>query len=105
MEKQVEVYTSINNVKYKHIYYISQIMTNKEPIIDSNNKNQTDEIGDIKWLNYFDSIEKLRNYHLEKINVLNNIHNQIKYLLFNFKEIIDKYKHNKNNNNDLIVMV
>ena len=39
MEKQVEVYTSINNVKYKHIYYISQIMTNKEPIIDMNNKN------------------------------------------------------------------
>ena len=105
MEKQIEVYTSINNVKYKHIYYISQIMTNKEPIIDSNNKNQTDEIGDIKWLNYYDSIEKLRNYHLEKINVLNNIHNQIKYLLFNFKEIIDKYKHNKNNNNDLIVMI
>ena len=105
MEKQVEVYTSINNVKYKHIYYISQIMTNKEPSIDSNNKNQTDEIGDIKWLNYYDSIERLRNYHLEKINVLNNLHNQIKYLLFNFKEVINKYHHNKNNNNDLIVMI
>ena len=104
MEKQVEVYTSINNIKYKHIYYISQIMTNKEPLIDINNKSQTDEIGDIKWLNYYDSIEKLRNYHLEKINVLNNLHNQIKYLLFNFKEVINKYNHNKNNN-DLIVMI
>ena len=41
-------------------------MTNKEPIMIVIIK-KTDEIGDIKWLNYFDSIEKLRNYHLEKL--------------------------------------
>ena len=105
MDKQIESYTSINNVKYKHVYYISQIINNKEAIIDINNKNQTDEVSEIRWLNYDDSLKKIRKYHIDKINVLNNIHNQIKYLLFNFKEIIYKNSHNKNNNNNLIMIM
>lgn len=85
-DKHIESYTSINNSKYKHIYFISQIITNNNPCLDFNNKNQINEIGDINWFTYNDSINKLRHYHLEKYNVLNNIHNKIKYLLFYYKK-------------------
>lgn len=107
IDKQVESYTSINNVKYKHIYYVSQLLSDKKPCIDSNNKEQTNEIGDIKWLTYNNSIIKLRNYHLEKINVLNNLHNSLKLLLLEIKFIFNQYKNNKyeNKNNDLVVII
>jgi 8-oxo-dGTP pyrophosphatase MutT (NUDIX family) len=105
IDKQIETYTSINNVKYKHIYYVSQIITNKNPIIDYKNKNQTDEVGDIKWLNYNQCLEKLRNYHLDKINVLNNIHNQLKLLLLEIKNIINKNTYHNHKQNDLIVSI
>lgn len=105
IEKQIETYTSINNIKYKHIYYISQIITNKKPIIDKKNKEQIDEVGDIKWLNYNECLDKLRDYHLDKINVLNNIHNQLKFLLFEIKNIINKNTYQNNQQNDLIISI
>ena len=107
MEKLTEVYTSINNVKYKHIYYISQINTNAEPYVNKNNKNQVDEIGDIRWFSYNTAVSKLRSYNLEKINVLKNLNHQLILLLTEIKSLFNSYEKEdqKNYEQNLVIEI
>ncbi len=87
-----ETYMASNNLKYKHIYYIAQIKDNNFiPLIDDNNLSQKIEIGDIKWLSFNNAILKIREYNIEKKNVLLNLHNNIRYTLENFKIIVDDF--------------
>lgn len=87
-----ESYMASNNLKYKHIYYIAQIKNNNtELIIDKNNKLQNIEISDIKWLNYCDSLNIIREYNVEKKNILLNLHFTLKYIIENFKNITENF--------------
>jgi hypothetical protein len=61
-----ETFTGSNLKSYKHKYYLCKI--NPE---NSYNKNyQKSEIGDMKWFNYDECMEKIRNYNIEKKNML-----------------------------------
>ena len=83
-----EIYLASNNLKYKHIYYISQIKNNNIiPKIDSENILQKIEIGDLKWFSFNDALSTIRDYNIEKKNLLLNLHLNIKYTLENFKNI------------------
>ena len=85
-----ETYIASNNLKYKHIYYISQINNkNFELKIDNNNLNQKIEIGDIRWFNFKESLNIIRDYNIEKKNILFNLHLNIKYTIDNFKKILE----------------
>jgi 8-oxo-dGTP pyrophosphatase MutT (NUDIX family) len=87
-----ETYIASNSLKYKHIYYISQIKNkNIELKIDINNKNQKIEIGDIRWFTFNDALKIIREYNIEKKNILLNLHLNIKYTIENFKELLDNY--------------
>jgi 8-oxo-dGTP pyrophosphatase MutT (NUDIX family) len=87
-----ETYIASNGLKYKHIYYISQIKNkNIELKMDNKNKNQNIEIGDIKWFSFNDGLKIIREYNIEKKNILLNLHFNIKYILENFKELLDKF--------------
>ena len=46
----IEEYKGINNVRYKHIYYIGMMKNHVELKIDMTNKDQYTEIRDITWL-------------------------------------------------------
>jgi len=84
-----ETYLATNNLKYKHIYYIAQTKNKDVNIfLDKDNKNQKIEIGDIKWMKFKDALNIIRDYNIEKKNVLLNIHYNIKYTLQNFKELL-----------------
>ena len=69
-----EIYTGINNLKYKHVYYLATIrndeyyMDNLE--IDSTNYEQYTEISSIDWFNMKDSISRIRPYYYSKINII-----------------------------------
>ena len=69
-----EIYTGINNLKYKHVYYLATIkndeyyMDNLE--IDSSNYEQYTEISNINWFNMKDSINHIRPYYYSKINII-----------------------------------
>lgn len=90
-----ETYMASNNLKYKHIYYISQIKDNYLNLkIDKNNNSQKIEIGDIQWLSFHDALYKIREYNIEKKNVLLNLHLNIKYTIENFKIILDNFLQN-----------
>jgi 8-oxo-dGTP pyrophosphatase MutT (NUDIX family) len=73
-----------NGIKYKHIYYIAEIYENL-PNISSNDSN---EIGSLGFYSFKDTQLLIRDYHVEKKNILiqiylyyleilleNNIHN------------------------------
>jgi 8-oxo-dGTP pyrophosphatase MutT (NUDIX family) len=85
-----ETYIASNNLKYKHIYYIGEIKNKNINItLDLKNINQTIEIGDIKWFYFNDALNIIRDYNIEKKNILLNIHLNIKYTLINFKEMLN----------------
>ena len=87
-----ETYMASNNLKYKHIYYISQIKNNNyELLIDKDNFSQNIEIGDIKWVSFNNAMLKIREYNIEKKNALLNLHMNIKYTIENFKIIVDDF--------------
>jgi 8-oxo-dGTP pyrophosphatase MutT (NUDIX family) len=76
-----ETFYGSNNVRYKHIYFLAQANTSREPTLNYNNKNQISEISKIKWFTYEKSLKVLRPYNKEKINVLKNINNILNHTI------------------------
>jgi len=77
----IEEYISINDVHYKHIYYIGKIDNYLDLYIDKNNKDQYTEIKDIKWLTEEECYQKIRDYDNHK-----------KKIIFEFFDFIKNYK-------------
>lgn len=65
-----EVYKSINNVIYKHIYYFAEYIGNDDIKIDYNNHTQMTEISDIMWADYNMCKNIIRPYYTEKLNII-----------------------------------
>ena len=88
IEPLEELYMSTNKVKYKLKYYISQYTTNKKLTIN-NNRQQKIEISQLKWYNYDEILSKIRNYNIEKINIVNTIYYNIINLILGIKDKIE----------------
>ena len=72
-----EVYSGINNVKYKHIYYFSiynepesEEFIDNEVDLNINNKEQLLEISKIKWFNFNEIENTIRYYYISKLNII-----------------------------------
>jgi 8-oxo-dGTP pyrophosphatase MutT (NUDIX family) len=97
MTPMEETYLASNSLKYKHIYYVSQIKDNHYPLnIDEKNMYQNIEIGDINWFLFEDAMKKIRDYNIEKKNILLNLHMNIKYTLLHFKKMLDHFLEKEN---------
>tara|TARA_B100000214_G_C23912158_1_gene601852 strand:+ start:424 stop:1257 length:834 start_codon:yes stop_codon:yes gene_type:complete len=68
----VEEYIGINQVRYKHVYYIGNIPGRCDLVINKENKDQYTEIKDIKWCSEEESLEKIRDYDVNKKKVITN---------------------------------
>jgi 8-oxo-dGTP pyrophosphatase MutT (NUDIX family) len=68
----VEEYVGINNVRYKHVYYIGNTTNQCELVINSENMDQYTEIKDIKWCSEEDCLVNIRGYDGPKRNVIIN---------------------------------
>jgi len=68
----VEQYTGINNVKYKHVYYIGTIKERCNLVINKENKDQYTEIKDIKWCSEEECLKKIRDYDNHKRDIIIN---------------------------------
>lgn len=70
-----EDYIGSNNINYCHIYYIGK-MINKETelYIDKFNKNQINEIKDIKWFDRDECHKYIRDYDDHKNKVINDFY-------------------------------
>ena len=76
-----EEYKGINNVNYKHIYYIGKINNYEKLFINHKNPDQYKEIKSIRWLNKKECLDKIRCYSISKINLIQTF--------FNFFEKMD----------------
>ena len=81
-----EEFVGENNVRYKYIYFIGKL-SNLDKILslDPKNNEQITEIKDIQWLTKREALDKCRDYHNSRMNLIEKI--------FDFIEIIrtDKY--------------
>jgi ADP-ribose pyrophosphatase YjhB (NUDIX family) len=68
----IEEYKGINNVRYKHIYYIAMTEKEIELKIDMKNKNQYTEVKNIAWLSKKECYEKIRNYDKNKKKIIHD---------------------------------
>ena len=67
-----ELYTSINNVKYKHVYYIAKFVGEDSKLtFNPSDKNQMKEISNIKWFDCNSAISCIRPYYDKKKEVIN----------------------------------
>ena len=74
----LEEYTGINNVKYKHVYYIGKLIKPHELYINEDNKQQYTEIKNIKWVNEEQATNLVRQYNRHKQNVIKSFFNFMK---------------------------
>jgi 8-oxo-dGTP pyrophosphatase MutT (NUDIX family) len=81
-----EIYTSYNNIRYRHVYYFGKFISDKEIAVDLNNNIQTNEVGDIKWSSFEEALELIRPYHYEKKNIVKKIFQILKQKDIYFKE-------------------
>ena len=70
-----ELFSGTNNIRYKHIYYVAaanNLVKNKFTV-DKNNFNQVTEISTIKWHTFENGLDVIRDYNIEKKNVLEKV--------------------------------
>jgi len=61
----IEEFIGTNGIKYKHIYYVAELVSNKTPknnITDS----QRDEIGNVQFMDFTSAHECIRDYHISR---------------------------------------
>lgn len=83
----IENIIGTNGVSYRHIYYLAENLSNKNPVINEKNNN---EIGEIGFFKYDDAIQMFREYHIEKKNIIKNV------FIYYINSFINKYN-NQNN--------
>jgi len=69
----VENITGTDGINYRHIYYLAKIISDKNPVVDENNITQKKEIGNIGLFKYADAMALIRDYHIDKKNIILNV--------------------------------
>jgi 8-oxo-dGTP pyrophosphatase MutT (NUDIX family) len=75
-----EIFTGSNYKSYKHKYFLAYVDYN---ISTETYNHQQSEVSQVKWLTYDEAISHIRDYNLEKKNILTNLNTFLKtYRLF-----------------------
>ena len=70
-----EVFSGSNKVRYKHVYYVAKMISHTECfVVNPNNKQQCKEIRNIQWFSYEEAQAKLRDYNVERKELLKRLH-------------------------------
>ncbi len=86
-----ELFMGMNNIKYKNIYYISQICKKVDLKVDQQNELQKIEISNIQWNNFNEALDIIREYDIEKRNIIINNHNSLKSIFFLFQNLLKNF--------------
>ena len=89
-----ELFMGSNKVKYKNRYYIAQSLTDKVPEVNRNNEKQVMEIGDIGWFTLDECLSNIRDYSVEKKDVISNLSFILTYFIINLKKKVDEQLRN-----------
>lgn len=85
-----ELFIGTNGITYKHIYYVAISMSDKKPMMDLNNIYQKNEIGDISFNTYDDTMKIIRPYHTERQRLIYQLY------IFIINNLIQFIKTSKN---------
>ena len=80
-----ETFNGTNGIKYSHVYYVAEMLTDKIPVKDATPQQQN-EIGNICFFNFQTALMYIREYHTERKELLK------KLLLYYIKTIILNYR-------------
>lgn len=69
----VEEMTGTDGKKYIHIYYLAFLKDNDCPRKKKDVLNHSNEVGDIEWFSYYNSINYIRDYHKEKKYIITSV--------------------------------
>jgi ADP-ribose pyrophosphatase YjhB (NUDIX family) len=69
----VEDILGTNGKRYRHVYYLAEMIGNVSPSIDKSDHCQSSEIGDIGFYTYNQSMTLIRDYHIEKRSILTSL--------------------------------
>ncbi len=79
-----EIFMGNNGINYKYTYYLAQSLNNDEIEINENNIYQKIEISDIKWLSFSEAIYKIRDYSIERKDVLKKVYNMLYFNIYHY---------------------
>jgi 8-oxo-dGTP pyrophosphatase MutT (NUDIX family) len=68
----IEEFYGTDGAKYRHVYYVAELITQKEPKNDIT-ESQKDEVGEITFMNLNTATQTIRPYHKEKINLITSL--------------------------------
>lgn len=81
------IYIGTNNVRYRNIYYLVELLHDVPVCVDFKNRNQIKEVKDIQWFSQQQVLAKMHQDAIEKIELFNRIN-----------IMVGKKKKNSNNN-------
>jgi 8-oxo-dGTP pyrophosphatase MutT (NUDIX family) len=77
-----EIFFGTNNILYKHVYYIANIVNeNTELLIDNSCIEQIREIRALKWFSYSEVLKHIKNHNIERIKIFKKAHSIISEIL------------------------
>ncbi|AYV77232.1 MAG: NUDIX hydrolase [Barrevirus sp.] len=83
-----ETLIGTNGINYRHIYYVAISTSDRVPAVDPTNKVQMDEVGDIKYMNYEETIKIVRAHHTDRQKIITQIYMYfINYLIGLISEV------------------
>lgn len=95
----IENMTGTNGISYRFIYYLAEDVSDNIPMICDKNNN---EIGDIGFYTYNETLQMFREYHIEKRNIAKNVFMYYLDNLIEKEEIINSNETiNETINNDI----
>jgi len=65
-----EIFYGSNGMRYRHVYYIAEINTDRRPIIDQNDILQSGEIQSLEWFNFKQCVNIFRLYEKTKRQIM-----------------------------------
>ena len=83
-----ETLIGTNGISYRHVYYLAIAKTDKEAMINDNNKIQIEEVGDIKYMTYEETIKIIRPHHIDRQKIVTQIYIYfINYLISSINQL------------------
>lgn len=79
-----EIFMGTNSINYKYTYFLAQSTKIDDPSISSLNTFQHIEISNIGWFTIDEALEKIRNYSIERKEILKKVFNLIYYNIYQY---------------------
>ena len=67
-----EEFIGTNGIRYRHVYYIAELISNKQPI-NNITESQKNEIGNIQFMDFITAREIIRDYHIPRKSIIETL--------------------------------